>query len=79
MTSVTSKIPEEFKVLSANDRVEYLQDLWDYIADSPDQVPVPDAHKQVLDDRLAAYKAEPNLGKPWEQIRDNILNKLQNT
>jgi len=79
MTSVTSKIPEEFKVLSTSDRVEYLQSLWNYIADSPDKVPVPDAHKQVLGDRLAAYKTDPNLGKPWDQTRDNILKKLRNT
>jgi putative addiction module component (TIGR02574 family) len=79
MSGVTSKIPKEFKTLSSKDRISYVQDLWDFIAETPDQVPIPEPHKQVLDQRLATYKADPNVGKPWRQVRDNILKNLQNT
>lgn len=79
MTGVASKIPKEFKVLSSDDRVSYVQGLWDFIAKTPDQVPIPESHKQILDQRLATYKAEPNKCKPWSQVRDNILKNLQNT
>ena len=79
MSGVTSKIPKEFKTLSSKGRISYVQDLWDFIAETPDQVPIPESHKQVLDQRLATYKADPNVGKPWRQVRDNILKNLQNT
>ena len=79
MSSKTSKIPEEFKILSSNDRIEYVQGLWDFIAQTPDQVPIPESHKQVLDKRLAAYQSEPNLAEPWDQTRDHILKSLKTT
>ncbi len=79
MSSVTSQIPKEFRELSAKARIEYVQDLWDFIAKTPDQVPIPESHKRVLDQRLAAYQSDPNQVKPWVQIRDNILKKLRNT
>ena len=79
MGSVTSKIPKEFKILSASDRVEYIQNLWDFIADSPDQVPVPDSHKQVLDQRLSIHNTEPSLAEPWGQVRDKIRKNLSKT
>ena len=77
MSTRTSQIPEDFKTLSSDDRIEYLQRLWDFIAQTPDQVPIPESHKQVLDQRLASYQNEPNLAEPWGQTRDRILKTLQ--
>jgi len=79
MSSLTSQIPKEFKELSAKARIEYVQGLWDFIAKTPDQVPIPESHKRVLDQRLAAYEADPTQVAPWGQTRENILKKLQNT
>ena len=79
MSGATSKIPKEFKILSSDDRISYVQNLWDFIAEDPGQVPIPESHKQVLNQRLAAHEAEPNHAEPWDQARDNILKKLQNT
>ncbi len=79
MSGLTSKIPKEFMALSSDERISYVQNLWDFIAATPEQVPIPESHKQILDQRLAAYKADPNTGKSWSQVRDNILKNLQNT
>jgi putative addiction module component (TIGR02574 family) len=79
MSSVKSQIPKEFRELSAKARIDYVQGLWDFIAKTPDQVPIPESHKRVLDQRLAAYKADPSQMKPWDQVRDNILKKFRNT
>lgn len=79
MSSVTTQIPKEFRELSSKARIEYVQSLWDFIAKTPDQVPIPESHKRVLDQRLAAYEADPNQVEPWGQTRDNILKKLRNT
>ena len=76
MGTKTSQIPEDFKTLSSDDRIDYVQSLWDFIAQTPDQVPIPESHKQILDQRLAAYQNEPNLAEPWDQTRDRILKNL---
>ena len=44
---------------------------------SPDEVRVPDWHRQVVADRLKAYKADPSEGKPWEEVRNEILARLR--
>jgi putative addiction module component (TIGR02574 family) len=79
MSSVRSQIPKEFRELSAKARIEYVQSLWNFIAKTPDQVPIPESHKRVLDQRLAAYEADLSKVKPWDQVRDNILKKFRNT
>ena len=61
------------------ERIEYVQGLWNFIAQSPDRVVIPESHKQVLDQRLANNVAEPNATEPWDQARDNILKNLRNT
>jgi len=77
MSSKTSQIPEDFKILSSDDRIEYVQSLWDFIAQTPDQVPIPESHKQVLDNRLATHQDEAKLAEPWDQARDRILITMQ--
>lgn len=68
--------PPGFDALSADEKIRYLQDLWDYIAADIAKVPVPDWHRRVLDQRLAEYQADPNEGEPWPQVRDRLLEEL---
>jgi putative addiction module component (TIGR02574 family) len=51
--------PPGFDDLSVDDQIAYVQSLWDRIAATPDQVPVPEWHRDVLDERLKDYKADP--------------------
>jgi len=68
--------PAGFDDLPVEDQVEYVQSLWDRIAARPDQVPVPEWHRHVLDQRLAAHEANPEVARPWEEVRDEIRSKL---
>ena len=70
---------QEFKDLPTQERIEYVQELWDFIAESPEQVPVPDSHKAILDVRLAAYEANPEQGRPWSEVREDLLKKLRDS
>ena len=45
--------PPGFDDLSPDDQIAYVQSLWDRIAAQPDQVPVPDWHRQVIRQRMA--------------------------
>ena len=48
--------PPGFDALTVEEQIDYVQSLWDHIAAHPEQVPVPDWHRQVLDERLAGKK-----------------------
>lgn len=68
--------PPGFEDLDAEEKVEYIQDLWDYVVADSSRVPVPDWHRHILDKRLAEYHAAPGEGKPWPQVRDQLMREL---
>lgn len=76
---VKLKIPHEFDEVSGDQRIAFVQDLWDRIAQNPDRVSVPNEHKQILDERLNAYRLDPRAGKPWSEVREQLLAKLRST
>lgn len=76
MAKPASIPPPGFDGLSAEEKIRYLQDLWDYIAADALKVPVPDWHHRILDERLAEYHAHPHEGEPWPQVRDRLLREL---
>ncbi len=55
--------------LSTTERLQLVQDLWDQIAQQPDQVPVSAAQRDELDRRLANHAASPEDVVAWEAIR----------
>ena len=69
--------PPGFDELSVDEKVDYVQSLWDRIAARPEDVPVPDWHREILAERLRAHRANPTEGRPWDEVRDEILEKLQ--
>jgi putative addiction module component (TIGR02574 family) len=61
--------------MSVEEKIDYVQALWDRIAADEAQVPVPDWHREVLDERLADYKARPDQGRPWEEVEADLLKR----
>jgi len=68
--------PPGFDELPVEDKVQYVEALWDRIAAAPERVGVPDWHRQVLRERLAEYRSDPRAGRPWSQVRDELLREL---
>ena len=71
------RIPPEFQDATADERIEFVQMLWDEIARTPDSVPVADEHKTILDERLRACEEAPDSVEPWGVVRDRILADLR--
>jgi putative addiction module component (TIGR02574 family) len=67
--------PPGFDALSVDEQIDYVQSLWDHIAAKPEDVPVPDWHRQTLADRLAAH-ADRNDGKEWEEFEAELTAEL---
>jgi putative addiction module component (TIGR02574 family) len=61
--------------LSTAERLLLVEEIWDSIAARPETLPIPDSHREELAKRLAAYKANPHAGAPWEEVKARILKK----
>ena len=61
--------------LTVPQRLELIALLWDNIPDSTEALPVPEWHQQELQRRLAAADAAPEMGIPWEQVRERLRSR----
>ncbi|MBI1791804.1 MAG: addiction module protein [Acidobacteria bacterium] len=39
-------------------------------------MPIPEWHRQVLDKRITAHEANPEVARPWDEVRDKVRLKL---
>lgn len=62
----------EIKQLPIADRLSVIEDIWDSIASESTQIDVPQWHREVLRQRLAAHRANRTEGPPWPEIRRRI-------
>jgi putative addiction module component (TIGR02574 family) len=51
------------------ERLQLVEDLWESLAQSPDAVPVPDWHRELLDDRVA--DPSETATRLWQQVQEN--------
>lgn len=58
--------------LTLSEKLQLLEDLWDSIAQSPEQIPVLDWQKEELAKRKAAYLQNPDSGSSWEAAKERI-------
>ena len=65
--------PAGFEQLTVDEKIEYVQRLWDMIAvDSSD---VPDSQSELLRDRLARLRDAPHEGADWATVRDRLRDR----
>ncbi len=69
--------PPGFDDLTVEEKVDYVQSLWDRIVAHPGDVPVPDWHQRVVEERLAAHRSDPAAARPWDEVREDVAKKLQ--
>jgi putative addiction module component (TIGR02574 family) len=58
--------------LSIEDRLTLLQEIWDSIAASSEQLPLKEDQKRLLDRRLADLDANPDNSLTWEEIKARV-------
>jgi putative addiction module component (TIGR02574 family) len=62
--------------LSIDEKIDYLQSLWDRTAASPEAVPVPEWHREILDQRLKDLEDNPEAGDNWDVVQERLRRKL---
>ena len=66
----------DFDQLTPAEKILWIQDQWDRIADRPEDVAVTDVQREELDRRLQSYEANSEQGETWEKVRADIRRKL---
>ncbi len=69
--------PPGFGNLSKAEQVRYLQSLWDRIAENPSEVPVPETHIDLAEQRLAEYRRGPDRARPAHDVLDLLGKKTR--
>jgi len=75
MEHTTIPEPTGFSELSKAEQIRYLQALWDRIAERPGEVPVPESHIQLAEQRLADYRRDPSQARPAHDVLDRLAKK----
>lgn len=68
---MNSTITEQIEKLSKNEKLMLVEKIWDSIASDPSEVPIPEHHKQIVDDRLQRLNDEIAGSETWESIRES--------
>ena len=77
MATAPIAAPPGFDELPFEEKLDYLQALWARIVSKPEQIPVPDWHRQILAERLASYRAGEGSSRPWNEFRDEMRSLLR--
>ena len=68
--------PPGFDELSVDEKIDYLQSPWDRIAATPEAVPVPEWHREILTQRLTDLEANLDAGDDWDVVQERLRRKL---
>ena len=75
MEPATIPEPAGFSDLSKEEQIRYLQALWDRIAERPGEIPVPESHLELAEERLAEYRRDPSRVHPASDVLDRLARK----
>lgn len=55
--------------LTPSEKLQLVEDLWDDIAATPDDVPLHDWQRHELDRRRAMFLSNPGAGMSWQEVK----------
>lgn len=69
--------PPGFDDLTPEEKLDYVQALWDRIAARPEEVPVPEWQRQLVRERLAAHQRGEGSSVAWSTVRQEAEDLLR--
>lgn len=72
MSDTSMATPPGFDELSKAEQVRYLQGLWNQISENPDEIPIPESHLQLAEERLRRYREDPSSAQPAFDVIDRL-------
>ncbi len=65
--------PPGFDDLSREEQIEYVQRLWNHIADDGPEISIPEWHRQILTERLETESSEDTVS--WNDVKRRLANR----
>ncbi len=62
--------------LTVAEKLQLIGQLWDEVLAHPDQIPVTEWQKRLLDQRHQEFLKNPDDGEPWEVVKERIRREL---
>lgn len=63
---------DDILALPPEERIRIVEAIWDSIAAEPETLPVTQAQKQEIEDRLSEFRRDPSIAIPWEIARARL-------
>ncbi|HMJ10151.1 MAG TPA: addiction module protein [Polyangiaceae bacterium] len=72
MANALPSPPPGFDDLTPEDKVRYVGSLWDRSVADQERLPISEAQRNLVRQRLAAHQANPGAARPWSEVRREI-------
>ena len=69
--------PPGFDDLTVEEKLQYLDALWDRIAAHPDEVPVPEWQRVLVAERVAEHRSDPGAARTLDEVLESIDAKVR--
>ncbi len=69
---MTATALESILALPVPERIRLVELIWDSITATPEAIALPPETKTELENRLAEFKAAPEAGYTWEEVRASL-------
>ena len=66
-----SLLPEILHLTTA-ERIQLVEDIWDSISTTTEEIDLTEAQEKELDSRLDRFQQNPNSGSTWEEVKQRI-------
>ena len=76
MLSKVSNPPAGFDELTIEEKLDYVESLWNRIAAKPEAIAVPEWHLEVLEQRTQEGQADSPNSRSWDDFREEVRAKL---
>jgi putative addiction module component (TIGR02574 family) len=68
-----SDLRDQIDTLSTAEKLDLLDALWKSL--EGEEVPLTDAQREELDQRIARYERNPSDVVPWEHVKADLINR----
>jgi putative addiction module component (TIGR02574 family) len=69
---MTTPMLEDILQLSVSERLQLVEEIWDTIADIPEELPLLEGQREEIERRVDLYDQRPEAGRPWREVLDRI-------
>ena len=72
MSSQLPVPPPGFDQLEYEEQLDYVLELFDYVTSNAKYVEIPEWHRQILEERMARYRAVGVQGQTWDEFEKEL-------